>query len=86
VWQLVWLLASEVNYKSVEKIFLAASVFYIAYIVAGVLSQPSWHEALVATVKLHLGLHGATILPLHGDRHYRNTIAPWMQFYLQSSM
>src|SRR5271165_178214 len=49
---LVWLLAVRGDYKSVEKIFLAASVFYIAYIVAGVLSQPSWHTALVATVKL----------------------------------
>src|SRR6201989_891895 len=49
---LVWLLAVRGDYKSVEKIFLTASVFYIAYIITGVLSEPSWHTAIVATVKL----------------------------------
>ena len=84
---LVWALVVKGDYKSVEKIFLIASVFYIAYIVAGVLSQPDWHLALVETVKLPprsvwsdssyvymtVGVIGATI-------------APWMQFYLQSSI
>jgi len=84
---LVWLLAVRGDYKSVEKIFLAASVFYIAYIVAGVLSQPSWHTALVATVRLPPP-------SAWKDRDYLflvvsvigTTIAPWMQFYLQSSI
>src|ERR1700743_3037508 len=34
----VWALVVKGNYKSVEKVFLAASVFYIAYIIAGVMS------------------------------------------------
>ena len=37
---LVWLLVVKGDYKSVEKIFLIASVFYIAYIVAGVAQRP----------------------------------------------
>ena len=49
---LVWFLAVRGDYKQVEKIFLIASVVYIAYIFAGVLSQPDWHDALVATVKM----------------------------------
>ena len=49
---LVWLLVVKGDYKGVEKVFLVASVFYIAYIFAGVLSGPSWHTALLATVKL----------------------------------
>jgi len=84
---LVWLLAVRGDYKSVEKIFLAASVFYIAYIITGVLSQPSWHTALVATVKL-------PPRAVWKDNGYLfmvisvigTTIAPWMQFYLQSSV
>ena len=67
---LVWFMVVKGNYKSTEKIFLVASVVYIAYIFAGVLSQPSWHQALHATVRLperkrvaRQGLH------LHGDRH-----------------
>jgi NRAMP (natural resistance-associated macrophage protein)-like metal ion transporter len=84
---LVWLLVVKGDYKSVEKVFLVASVFYIAYIVAGVLSRPDWHEAMRATV----------VLPDRGvwsDKNYiymtigviGTTIAPWMQFYLQSSI
>jgi NRAMP (natural resistance-associated macrophage protein)-like metal ion transporter len=84
---LVWLLAVRGDYKKVEKIFLTASVFYIAYIITGVLSQPSWHTALVATVKL-------PGLSMWRDHNYLfmvigiigTTIAPWMQFYLQSSI
>jgi len=48
----VWALVVKGDYKSVEKIFLIASVFYICYIVAGVLAQPNWHLALVETVKI----------------------------------
>src|SRR5271167_834358 len=49
---IVWLLVVKGDYKSVEKIFLVASVFYIAYIVTGVVSGPDWHLALLETVKL----------------------------------
>src|SRR5580693_2162009 len=83
----IWLLVVKGDYKRVEKVFLAASVFYIAYIVTGVLSQPSWHEAMVATVELPRGSiwHSKSyiymIVAVIGT-----TISPWMQFYLQSSI
>src|SRR6201996_5752098 len=48
---LVWLLAVRGDYKSVEKIFLVASVFYFTYIIAGVLAHPGWHAATAATIK-----------------------------------
>src|ERR1051326_4267623 len=38
----VWFLIVKGDYKSVEKVFLAASFFYVAYIVAGFLAQPQW--------------------------------------------
>jgi Mn2+/Fe2+ NRAMP family transporter len=84
---LVWLLVVRGNYKSTEKIFLIASVVYIAYIFAGVLSQPSWHDALLDTVRLPQASSWR-------DKAYiymaisvvGTTIAPWMQFYLQSSI
>jgi len=84
---LVWALVLRGDYKSTEKIFLIASLVYIAYIFAGVLAQPNWHEALRATV---------TMPPksVWRDKTYiymvigvvGTTIAPWMQFYLQSSV
>ena len=84
---IVWALVVKGDYKSVEKIFLIASVFYIAYIIAGVLSRPDWHLAMVETVKL-------PPRKVWSDKAYiymtvgviGTTIAPWMQFYLQSSI
>jgi len=84
---LVWYMVVRGSYKSTEKIFLVASVVYIAYIFAGVLSQPSWHTALLATVKLperavwRDKVYIYTAIGIVGT-----TIAPWMQFYLQSSI
>jgi NRAMP (natural resistance-associated macrophage protein)-like metal ion transporter len=84
---IVWALVVKGDYKSVEKIFLIASVFYIAYIIAGVLSRPDWHLAIVETVKL-------PPRSVWSDKVYiymtvgviGTTITPWMQFYLQSSI
>src|SRR6202042_115395 len=42
---IVWLIVVKGQYKSVEKVFLAASFFYITYIVAGVLAHPLWKDA-----------------------------------------
>ena len=84
---LVWLLVVKGSYKSVEKVFLAASFFYFAYIIAGVLAGPSWREAFVATFKpphrqaFHDVSYIYMVIGLIGT-----TIAPWMQFYLQSSI
>ena len=84
---LVWLLAVRGDYKSVEKIFLVASVFYFTYIIAGVLAHPGWHTALAATVRMP----SASVWRNH-DYVFMvvsvigTTIAPWMQFYLQSSI
>src|SRR6266700_27292 len=39
---IVWLLVVKGDYKSVEKVFLIASIFYIADIITGVLSQTDW--------------------------------------------
>jgi Mn2+/Fe2+ NRAMP family transporter len=83
----VWYMVVRGSYKSTEKIFIVASLVYICYIFAGVLSQPSWHDALWATVKLPQK-------SVWSDKTYMymaiavvgTTIAPWMQFYLQSSI
>src|ERR1039457_4088354 len=84
---LVWYMVVRGSYKSTEKIFLIASVVYIAYIFAGVLSQPSWHDALLATVQLpqkSVWKEKAYMYMAIGV--VGTTIAPWMQFYLQSSI
>src|SRR5438105_4261915 len=47
---IVWLIVVKGQYKSVEKVFLAASFFYFTYIFAGILAKPAWKDALIATV------------------------------------
>jgi NRAMP (natural resistance-associated macrophage protein)-like metal ion transporter len=83
----VWFLVVRGTYASVEKIFLAASLFYVCYIVAGLLAHPDWKAAVIATVSRPSS---------GGIRNYGyvfmvvglvgTTIAPWMQFYLQASI
>jgi NRAMP (natural resistance-associated macrophage protein)-like metal ion transporter len=84
---IVWFIVIKGNYKTVEKIFLTASFFYICYIVAGVLAKPDWVEA-----------GRTTLVPPSRSEMFNNayiymlvatigtTIAPWMQFYLQASI
>ena len=84
---IVWLIVVKGQYKSVEKVFLAASFFYITYIFAGALAKPAWIEAVTATVKppqLAAFKHESYLYMVIGV--VGTTIAPWMQFYLQSSI
>ena len=46
----VWGMVVHGTYSGVEKIFLAASGFYVCYIIAGLLAHPDWKAAAVATV------------------------------------
>jgi Mn2+/Fe2+ NRAMP family transporter len=80
----VWLLVVKGNYQSVEKVFLFACVVYVAYIISGVLVQPDWKEAAIYSVRPVLMLDSDYIYMLIGM--VGTTIAPWMQFYLQSAV
>jgi Mn2+/Fe2+ NRAMP family transporter len=84
---IVWLIVVKGQYKSVEKVFLAASFFYVTYIIAGVGAKPAWGDALLSTVKLparSAWLEQGYVYMVIGL--VGTTIAPWMQFYLQSSI
>lgn len=80
----VWLLVVKGTYKSVEKVFLAASTVYLSYIVAGFLSQPNWALAVHNIVIPQIVPSEAYITMVIGL--VGTTIAPWMMFYLQSTV
>jgi Mn2+/Fe2+ NRAMP family transporter len=80
---LVWGIVIKGTYQSVEKIFLVACVFYLAYIVTGIVVQPDWGEVLAAFVP-RMTLEPAETTMIIGL--VGTTIAPWMQFYLQASI
>ncbi len=81
---LVSLLVVRGTYAAVERIFLAASLFYLVYLVSAFLARPSWGEVARQAVRPTLQLDSSYLImfiTLVGT-----TIAPWMQFYLQSSI
>ena len=84
---LVWVMVVKGTYQSLEKVFLAASAFYLCYVVAGLLAHPDWKRAALATVTQpkDIGMRSygylSMVIALVGT-----TIAPWMQFYLQASI
>jgi NRAMP (natural resistance-associated macrophage protein)-like metal ion transporter len=92
---IVWLIVVKGQYKSVEKIFLVASFIYITYVFAGTLAIHSLARGNQVSEWLKAAL--STIKPPGRELFQRDylfmtitvigtTIAPWMQFYLQSSV
>jgi Mn2+/Fe2+ NRAMP family transporter len=80
----VWILVVKGNYKISEKVFLLFSIFLLSYVVSAVMAKPHWGEigtALVTPTIQWDGEYIATVLGLVGT-----TVAPWMQFYMQSSV
>lgn len=80
----VWLLVVRGSYRNVEKVLLALSAVFVAYIVSAFMAKPDWmavaHASVVpkvvptqAFIALAIGLTGTTI-------------APWMQFLVQSNI
>ena len=79
---LVWLLVVKGTYRVVEKVFLAACVFYISYIFSAFLAKPDWTTALRQTVLPTFHFNGAYLVMLIGL--VGTTVAPWQFFYLQA--
>jgi Mn2+/Fe2+ NRAMP family transporter len=80
----VWFLLVKGSYRIVERVFLVASALYLTYVASGFMARPHWPEVLRAlhTVRFRMEpgflIMAVTIIG--------TTIAPWMQFYQQSSV
>jgi NRAMP (natural resistance-associated macrophage protein)-like metal ion transporter len=76
----VWWLVVKGTYKTVEKAFL----FDLSYIVSGFMGKPDWSAVgsafVTPTFRFESG-YLTMVIAIIGT-----TIAPWMQFYLQSSV
>jgi len=81
---LVWLLVVKGSYRSVEKVFLYACLFYVTYIVSGFLAKPDWGAIGTSLVRPSLDFSPGALGMVIGL--VGTTIAPWMQFYLQASI
>jgi len=81
---LVWWLVVRGTAQSVEKIFLAICVFYLAYVFSALLAEPDWVTAAYHTVWPTLEWRSNYLLLLLAL--VGSTIAPWQHFYLQSAV
>jgi NRAMP (natural resistance-associated macrophage protein)-like metal ion transporter len=79
---MVWILVMRGTARQVEKIFLIACLFYVAYIVSAVLAKPDWLLAAKSLVVPSFQLNAPYVLTLIGL--IGTTIAPWQFFYLQA--
>ena len=80
----VWILVVKGNYKIAERIFLIFSLCLLSYIISAVLAKPDWREVGAGFIQPRMHFNKdylSIILGIIGT-----TVAPWMQFYMQSSV
>jgi Mn2+/Fe2+ NRAMP family transporter len=81
---LVWILVVKGTYQIAERIFLIFSASLLTYVVSALMAKPHWSEIGTAIIRpgIEFNTQSLTvIIALVGT-----TIAPWMQFYMQSSV
>ena len=63
---LVWWMVVKGTYKSVEKAFLVACVFYISYIITGIIVKPDWGHVFEQFLHPQLSLQPSEMTMLIG--------------------
>ena len=81
---LVWWLVVKGTYKVSERVFLIFSAFLLVYVVAALMGKPHWNEIGHAMIKPDIKYNMAYLAIVIGI--IGTTIAPWMQFYMQSAV
>jgi Mn2+/Fe2+ NRAMP family transporter len=81
---LVWWLVVKGSYRVVEKIFLFSCTIFITYIISAFMAAPPWTQILKETVQPTFDFKPSYLEMIIGV--VGTTIAPWMQFYLQSAV
>jgi Mn2+/Fe2+ NRAMP family transporter len=81
---MVWFLVVKGTYKIAERIFLIFSISLLTYVVSALMAKPHWGEIGSVIIRPQIGINTqsiAMVIALVGT-----TIAPWMQFYMQSTV
>jgi Mn2+/Fe2+ NRAMP family transporter len=81
---IIWILVVKGTYKIAERIFLIFSVSLLTYVISAILGKPQWSEIGHSIVHPDFPVNSASLAMVIGL--VRTTIAPWMQFYMQSSV
>lgn len=81
---IVWWMVIAGSHKNVERAFLFASALYLLYIPSTFMARPDWSQ-----VAGHLAMPSFSFEPVYLTiliGLIGTTIAPWMQFYIQSAV
>jgi Mn2+/Fe2+ NRAMP family transporter len=81
---MVWFLVVKGTYKVAERIFLVFSASLLTYVVSALMSKPDWSAIGSSVIRPNVEMNTQSltmVIALVGT-----TIAPWMQFYMQSSV
>lgn len=74
----------RVKYKALEKFFLFLCLFYVTYIISGILSTSDWEKVGISIITPSFVPQKEYWILLVGI--LGTSITPWMQFYLQSTI
>jgi len=80
----IWWLVVKGTYQRVERVFLAMSLVFLAYVVSAFLAHPPWATVLAETVRPHFELTPVFLFSLVAV--IGTTISPYMQVFIQSSV
>ena len=81
---MVWFLVVKGSYSIAERIFLIFSASLLVYVVSALIGKPQWHEIGQAVIRPSMDMNVKSVAMVIGI--IGTTIAPWMQFYMQSSV
>ena len=81
---LVWILVVKGTYKIAERIFLVFSIALLMYVISALMGHPHWAEIGQSIAHPHMEYNSKYLMMVMGI--IGTTIAPWMQFYMQSSV
>src|SRR5438552_4074955 len=80
----IWWLIVKGTYQRVERVFLAMSLVFLAYVVSAFLAHPPWATIAVELVHPHFEITPAFLFSFVAV--IGTTISPYMQVFIQSSV
>ncbi len=80
----IWVVVTKGSFSRVEKVFLAICLIQVSYLISGFLVKPDWGQVALSMVKPEISTNPAFVLAAIAI--VGTTVAPWMQFFVQSNV
>lgn len=80
----IWVVVTKGSFSRVEKVFLAMCLIQVSYLISGFMAKPDWGQVALSMVKPEVSTNPAFVLAAIAI--VGTTVAPWMQFFVQSNV